>query len=426
MQELSIPDFLHKQPAYRDIYEQYCTDASFLWLLRSIAIEQPHYSRGDISALEKRIDAQLNGLMSTVDIGWSVCEEALDLEEPGEVFTAMVVAMRSHEPLKIQRAVEVGLKSQSSTAGLISALGWLPNEIVTPWISRFLNGKNMQHKLLGIAACSIKRQDPGAILSHVFERKECLENELLYGRALRLVGELRRQDCMPALELAIQHDNENIRFWGLWSATLLGSTDSLMQLKPFVFDTASCYQEIAVQLVFRKLSIEQARLWISELAQNEALNRVVIKATGVLGDVHAVNWLIKQMSDRKLAKLAAESFVFITGADLQKHDLAIEAPILHPLHPSDENENEDDDIGLDEDENLPYPDQQKVIALWRTHGQRFMLGQRYLLGKTISGDWLKSVVNNGTQRQRHAAALELALNVPSIQFPNTRAKVPAL
>lgn len=422
MQELSIPNFLHKQSAYRDIYEQYCTDASFLWLLRSIAIEQPHYTQGDISALEKRIDAQLNGLMSTVDIGWSVCEEALELEEPGEVFTAMVVAMRSHEPQKIQRAVEVGLKSTSNTAGLISALGWLPNEIVSPWISRFLNGKDMQHKLLGIAACSIKRQDPGEILNLVFEREECLENELLYTRALRLVGELRRQDCMPALQLAIQHDNENIRFWGLWSATLLGNSASLIQLKPFVFDASSGYQDIALQLTFRKLSVEQARLWISELAQDESLNRAVIKATGVLGDAHAVNWLIQQMSDRKLAKLAAESFVFITGADLQKHDLAIEAPIQHPLHPTDDG----DDVGLDEDENLLYPDQQKVLALWRTHGQRFMLGHRYILGKTISADWLKSVVKNGTQRQRHAAALELALNVPNIQFPNTRAKVAAL
>ncbi|PKF60329.1 hypothetical protein CW745_15400 [Psychromonas sp. psych-6C06] len=421
MQELSIPDFLHKQPVYRDIYEQYCTDASFLWLLRSIAIEQPHYNRADIAALEKRIDAQINGLTSSVDIAWSICKESLELEEPGEVFTAMVVALRSHEATKIQQAVEVGLKSESNTAALISAMGWVPSEIAGPWIDRFLNGKNMQHKLLGLAVCSIKRQDPGVLLNQIFLRQECLDYEALYARALRLVGELRRQDCMPVLQAALEHENNTLRFWSNWSSVLLGNTTSLQQLKPFVFDNDSPFQQIAIQLAFRKLNIEQARLWISELANDESYQRVVIKATAALGDPHAVNWLIQQMTKPKLAKIAAEAFVFITGADLDKHGLVAPEPVIHPLQPDDESEN--DDVSLDEDENLPYPDQQKVMALWRAHGQQFLIGQRYLLGKMISGEWLKNVVRNGTQRHRHAAAIELALNVPNIPFPNTREKV---
>lgn len=421
MQELSIPDFLHKQPVYRDIYEQFCTDASFLWLLRSIAIEQPHYNKDDILSLEQRIDAQLNGLMSNLDIGWSACEEALELEESGEVFTAMVIAMRSHEPSKIQRAVKIGLKSSLTMKGLISAMGWLPNEIANPWISRFLNSKEMAHKLLGLAACSIKRQDPEELLSQILSREECIINEALYARALRLVGELRRQDCMPALQIALEHESDAVRFWSNWSAVLLGNTASLDQIKTFVFDYSSSYQELALQLAFRKLTIEQARLWISELAKDEANNRIVIKATAILGDPQAVNWLIGKMADNKLAKLAAESFVYITGADLEKHDLSTQAPIQHPLYPNDNID--DENVGLDEDENLVFPDHKKVTALWRTHGQKFMIGQRYFLGKTITSEWLQEVVNSGTQRQRHAAALEIALNAPAVQFPNTRAKV---
>jgi len=57
MDELSIPDFLHKKPVYRDMFEQYGNDAAFLWLLRSIAVEQPHNNTGDILAIEQRIDA---------------------------------------------------------------------------------------------------------------------------------------------------------------------------------------------------------------------------------------------------------------------------------------------------------------------------------------------------------------------------------
>ena len=423
MDELSIPDFLHKQPVYRDIFEQFGTDAAFLWLLRAIAVEQPHNNAGDILALEKRIDAQLNGLMSSIDTGWAICEEGLNLQEAGEVFTAMVIAMRSHDPKRIQKAVEVGLSSNECSEGLISAMGWLPENIVSPWTQRFLNGKDMSHKLLGLATCSIRRQDPGEVLSQILQRDECKAHEQLYARALRLVGELRRQDCMPALQAALTDERDSIRFWSNWSAVLLGQHACLQQLKNFVLDPESPYLNLALQLCFRVLSVEQGRVWISELAKEEKQTRAVIKATGILGDPHAVNWLIAKMAEPKLAKLAGEAFNFITGADLVKHELTTEQPTIHPMQ---ENDELDEGVELDEDENLPYPDHKKVAMLWRSHGQRFIVGRRYFIGQEASTPWLKSVLNNGTQRQRHAASMELALHENNVQLPNTRARVTSL
>ncbi|MCP3852889.1 MAG: hypothetical protein GY694_22075, partial [Gammaproteobacteria bacterium] len=52
--------------AYGDTLEQLADNASFLWILRSIAVEQPHYSVSDILELEQRIDAQLDGLMTSI------------------------------------------------------------------------------------------------------------------------------------------------------------------------------------------------------------------------------------------------------------------------------------------------------------------------------------------------------------------------
>ena len=46
--------------AYRDVFERGATDAAFLWLLRSIAVDQPHYSPADLAELEQRLDAQLD------------------------------------------------------------------------------------------------------------------------------------------------------------------------------------------------------------------------------------------------------------------------------------------------------------------------------------------------------------------------------
>ncbi|MDH5712302.1 MAG: hypothetical protein OEZ15_11675, partial [Gammaproteobacteria bacterium] len=190
-------------------------------------------------------------------------------------------------------------------------------------------------------------------------------------------------------------------------------------LQPYVFNTGT-HQANAAQLAFRTLPVETARAWISTLAKNETQARIVIQATGILGDPHAVNWLITKMTEPKLARLAGEAFTQITGVDFTQHELIAEEPIDQSQIPGDDAE--DDDVGLDEDENLPWPDVAKVTGLWRNHGQHFMVGQRYFLGRPITADWLKQKLATGTQRQRHAAALELALSgeTPLI---NTRARI---
>ena len=419
MDELVIPDFLHKPPVYRDIFEQFAIDASFLWLLRSIAIEQPQYNKSDMLSLERRIDAQLNGLMTSVEVSWALCGEALSLEEPGEVFTAMILAMRSREASRIKRVVEVGLSEPSCFKAMVSAMGWLPNTLVMPWIARFTNGKEMAHKHFGIAISSIKRHDPAEALTNILNREECLADEMLYARALRLVGELRRQDCMPALIKGTEDSRDSIKFWSLWSAILLGQKSFVEQLKPFVNDSSSPFQVHAMQLVFRVVTVEQARAFISDIAKNPDNIRIVIKATGILGDPHAVNWLIGQMQNEKLARVAGEAFVLITGAELSKYKLvADENDQASHLITEDE-----DDIYLDEDEHLLTPVYQRVTKLWRSYGQNFIVGRRYFLGKNIDEAWLKTVLSMGNQRQRHAAALELALGGFNMPLINTRAKV---
>ena len=160
------------QNAYSDVYEQYVDVASFLWVLRSIAVRRPHYTIQDIQGLERRLESQLDGIMTSIDQGWAACEQAMETGEPGEVFTAAVIALRSHDTNRIRLAVEKGLADENTTNGLISAMGWLPDYLANPWIEKFLNGKDLGHKFLGIAACSVRRQDPGDLLTTLLKRSD--------------------------------------------------------------------------------------------------------------------------------------------------------------------------------------------------------------------------------------------------------------
>jgi len=420
--DLSLQNYLNSQNAYAHNYEHYVGDAAFLWILRSLAVTQPHYTANDIWELEQRIEVSLDGLMTSIDMGWQACESALELQEPGEVFAATVIALRSHEVSKIQKTVEVGLENDLATPGLISAMGWLPADITNPWTERFLKSKEMSHKYLGTAICSVRRQDPGKLLTNILLRDDCLQHEKLYARALRLTGELRRQDGMPAINQAMSADSEGIRFWATWSAALLGHQGCAHNFQPFIAEMGP-YQNQAIQLAFRILPVEQAREWISKLVEDESQVRAVIKAIGVLGDPHAINWLIHKMQVPEVARLAGEAFSHITGIDLKKNQLLMEFPDS-PLPSIPDDEIENNHIGLDEDEHLPYPDAEKITAIWREHGQHFIVGHRYFMGHPVTApEALKEIVKKGTQRQRHAAAMELALTENGLPLANTCARI---
>ena len=403
--------------AYQDIFDQYVDVASFLWILRSIGVHRPHYSTHDIAKLDKRIQAQLDGLLTSVDDGWKACDKGLEIGEAGEVFCATVFSIRSHELHNIRTAVEIGLAKEEARKGVISAMGWLPENLARPWIEKLLYGKDLRHKYLGVASCSVRRFDPGTILSDIANRADCQNDADLHARVIRLIGELRRQDLMPIVTVGTQSDDMNVRFWSCWSSILLGDRQAVKKIQPFVY-TPGPYQARAVDLVFRVLPIDVARKWISEMVEQKVDNRLVIKATGVLGDPHAVNWLIIKMKDPDLSRVAGEAFSMITGANFEQLGMAKTMP--HVSMPEDEENSEGVDLNLEND--LQWPDTQKVANLWQQYGRNFIVGRRYFMGSPVSEQILKNTLQNGFQRQRQYAAMELALIETGFPLVNTSAK----
>ena len=403
--------------AYRDIYEQYADEAAFLWLMRSIAVDQPHYNSQDVAQVEHRLQAQLDGLMTALDLAWDVCSQALELEGPGETFAAAIIALQGGEQSRIQRVVEAGLASDAAFPGLVSAFGWLPAEISHPWIERFLNSKELDHKYLALAICSIRRENPGAYLDRYLQRDDCIQHKKLYTRALRLIGELKRSDLEGALATAIESDDEDIVFWASWSSVLLGHRAAVEKLQSYIF-TDGAHQSRAIDLVFRVMPVDQGRDLIARLAENPEQQRAVIKAVGVLGDPHAVDWLITRSRETPFARLAGEAFTLITGIDLDTDALSQDAPENYQPVPNDDAD--DDKVGLDEDENLPWPDSRAMGLIWNQHRANFVNGQRYLLGYPVNPGMTDMKSTHIKQRQRHALAMELALRDVSSMLPNTR------
>jgi uncharacterized protein (TIGR02270 family) len=119
----------------------------------------------------------------------------------------------------------------------------------------------------------------------------------------------------------------------------------------------------ALDLAIRIMDQEMAIAWLRELGGNPAHARLLIVATGALGDPAAVPWLIEKMKDPILARVAGESFSMITGVDLSDDKLDASRPESFAAGPTDEPG--DENIATDVDENLPWPGPGRVGARWR-------------------------------------------------------------
>jgi uncharacterized protein (TIGR02270 family) len=125
------------------------------------------------------------------------------------------------------------------------------------------------------------------------------------------------------------------------------------------------------------------------------------------------------MDQPELARVAGEAVSLITGVDLAYDDLEGDWPEGFEAGPTENAE--DDDVALDADEDLPWPAPDLIAQWWSRERARFPKGQRLLCGQPISAQTCLDVLKNGFQRQRRAAALELALLSPNEPLFNTSA-----
>jgi len=392
----------------RNIIEQHSQEAAFLWLLRDkIALTAPHYSLQDIADLEDRIEAHIDGLRVSGDVGWEVCEQDLSIEQNGEIFVAAVLAFESKDKQKIEKVVSLVDKSPDFIVPLVSALTWIDSKMAEPVYSELLEKKESRRRQVGLIACVIHGQDPGESLAAGIDDSD----PLLRASALRGVGELKRRDLVTLLLSKFDDDDENVQFWAAWSAVLLGGdVDAFKKLATFV-KPDSGYTIDVFQLLLRAMNGIDAQDWLKVLVKQTDMLRPVLIGTGITGDPIYIPTLLRHMSILEFARVAGEAFCLITGLNLENEDLITDAPENFAAGPTENPE--DEDVAMDPDEHLPWPDAEMVNNWWEKNQHLFQAGARYLLGKPISQDHCVEVLKTGGQRQRLAASFEMALMQPS-------------
>lgn len=397
------------------VVEQHAEDAAFLWTMRDRAVLAPNYSLQDVAKLDGRVDAHLDGLLVAGAFGRELCQKALDTKEPGAAFAASVLAFETHGVELIEKVLTVS-SVPSLARGVISALGWLPFDLINERVQELFASPLPAIRRIGIAACAVHRIDPGVPLLEAISDRD----PFLRARASIAVGELGRVELLSRLRGGLADPDQNVRFGAAWASSRLSQNLDALAVLRTIAESANPQAYAALQIAIRRLDLAVAKLWQASLAKARDKLRTAVIAAGAIGDPSLVPWLIDQMNFPSVARVAGEAFSMITGVDLTDEDLDGEKPEQHEVGPSEKPD--DEDVSMDLDENLRWPAPELVTKWWNKHRARFLVGRRYLLGKEITVESLRVALIKGKQRERAAAALEIALRDVTRPLFEVRAK----
>ncbi|MBS0172637.1 MAG: TIGR02270 family protein [Nitrospira sp.] len=397
------------------VVRQHAEEAAQLRHVRSVLVAAPHVKLHHLRRLDDRIAAHLDGLAVAGEFGSELCDAGLESPGTGEVFCVAVRALGGRQVDGLDKVLAIAVVLPNLLTGLVSALGWVSAPDLKGIVGGLLASSDLFKQRIGVTACALHRVDPGAVLAGLIESAE----PTLRARALRCAGEVGRVDLLPALVSAIKDEDPECRFRAAQSAVLLGDRGAALALLRQTTFQPGPFRLPALALALFASDAASASELVKQVASQREDVRLLIRAVGFAADTARIPWLIGLMADNKLARVVGESFSFITGADLAWLDLERKPPEDFESGPNDNPE--DEDVSMDEDDGLPWPDQAKVQAWWAANSHRFEPGVRYFMGAPPTWEHCLQVLKDGYQRQRIAAAHYLCLLRPGTPLFNCAA-----
>lgn len=395
------------------VVQQHVEDAAHLRHFRTTLIRAPHPWLRQLARLDERIAAHLDGIGIAGATGTTRRLAALDPPGAGAVFTVAVGAIESRDTALLQRLLAVAQAETGAARGLRSAFGWVSASSLVGIIRRLLDSADPWWRGLGLTACAMHQADPGVVLLRESLRSD---DSGLQVHALRTAASLGRAELRTDCTALAQVDGEpEAVFEAARAAILLGDRERSVSALCALVQVDGPIGAAALGWLLRLSEPKHGRARLQRLHAVDGVTRTLIRAIGIAGDPHYMPWLIERMGELPLARLAGETFTWITGADLALLDLERRPPgddVEPPLG---------DETALDEDDGLPWPDPERIAHWWGLNAARFTAGHRYFMGQEPSVSAMRHVLTTGRQRQRIAAAEWLSLLQPGTPLFNTAA-----
>lgn len=386
------------------VVELHRDEACFGWTNRDAAASSPAYDLFELSELDDRLESNLEGLRLAGDVGVELVGESLEEGEPGASFVAALLAIEKVDWKRLAAVLDIAAEAPETARGIAAALGFSPPESLDT-VFRGLLGPEAPPALerLGVAGTAIVRS---ADAEPCIGRAIASADAVTRARAYRAIGELKLESLRREIDRGLADEDETVRYWAAWAGTLHHDDRGRAALEDLARESER-FGARACDLLVRSLDPPRARAFLKSLVTaSPKPPRAAIVGAGSLGDPSFAGWLVSLLDDEEQRRPAAWSLASIFNADVAS-GLRGRRPKGFITGPSDDPD--DEDVAADPDEDLPWPDPEKLAAWIRERASAFEPGSRYLWGRPIEPNWLKHILVHGNQAARAGAALELSL-----------------
>lgn len=400
-----------------DLLRLHAEDAAFVAAHRRRAQDGPNYRLIDLYDLESRLQGHLTALVSCGQAGAAAADDLFSLEAGyGETFVAGYIALRKGDKDKIARLLKIADGSADCAQALAAAASWCAPIDIAPYVRNWLVGVNAAATWTAIEICGIRRVDPRSHLSRLISHSDVR----VAARAIELAAELGRDDLLHPI-LNRVGEKGFVGFWAAWAACLLGdrATGPERLITALSSGIEPRFARLAAELVPLVAEPDRVQSLTRRLLDKEATRRWAIIALGSIGAASTLDWLVRQMNDPGVARIAGASFALITGARLGANNLELDTFPEVEEAPVAATDAQEEFI----EAHLYWPDREKVGAWIDANRNRFMRDTRHLLGQAAWTHQGPPGDPGKYQLEFRAMAIELALRRPDAPLPNWRAPV---
>lgn len=403
-------------PPIAAVVLQHAEELADLRIQRAALVRAPHLGLTDLRELDECLAAHHDGLAVAGESGTRGCMgQALKHATAGAMFAAAAHAIGRRDEATMDRLFACTRWGADALRGVASGMAWMPARCMADVMQPLLASDDAQRRLIGLATCRLHGIDPGPALTAGLQS----DHVPLRAQALLAAGSLGRTDVLQTVRAALE--DAAVAGEAARALCLLGDPEPAWPvLQALALNGATDHRDTrwtALTLLMLSLPFEATGDLVHSIGQSSrgvlARQRLAIRAAGLDGSAEWLPWLIQQMQDGSPhARLAGESFSMITGADLAALGLDRLAPEDVAGSPDDDPEAEAEDVAMDEDEGLPWPDPGRVQSWSDAHAALLPTDGRCFMGAPPSVAHCEQVLRTGTQRQRIAAAYYLCVLQP--------------
>ena len=395
------------------VIEQHAEELATIWAVRSGLRAAGHVRLRQLARFDERIAAHQDGCVIGGPDAVRILTAQLASVSAGRVFAAAVVAFDLNDRATIDRCLALAEVIPDARHGMKSALGWVSSVRLRGIVKDLLTAASPIRRSLGLAACRLHGVDPGTALSvGITSPDHDVRTE-----AIRAAAVLGKVDVpLPA---SLDDADGTCEFWLAWTAVLLGDRGAALRTLTDVALADHPHRGRAFRLMCQANGAAAAHEALRRLAGDSTQMPWLLEGSGIVGDPAYGPWLIRHMQDDATALRAGQAFSLMTGADLS--GLKLDRPRPEGIQAGPNDDPADPNVEMNSDDELPWPDVDKVAKWWAANGSRFQKGARYFMGQPVTKEHCVAVLKNGYQRQRILAANYLCLLEPGTPFFNTSA-----